>query len=177
MYEPGYGSNALEVLKRLIKEEGVGSLFDAIPIFLVKEIPYAMTKFVIFDLSTEYLYGAFPAAQEDLLLSLGISMAGGVVGGASAAIVSNPADAVIAELKKAKSDLSPFGAFQSLVDRGGTAALFKGLPLRMIFFSSACALQFLVFDGVRFALGIGPDDLRLYLDVLGGALAAKGSIA
>jgi hypothetical protein len=36
------------------------------------------------------------------------------------------------------------------------------------------SLQLLVYDGVRFALGIGPDDLKLYLDVLGGALSEGG---
>jgi len=95
----------------------------------------------------------------------------------SAAAVSNPADAVISELKKAKSDQSPQEAFQALLDRAGVGALFKGLPLRMAFYSLATSLQFLVFDGVRFALGIGPDDLRLYLDVLGGALTEQGTIA
>ena len=36
------------------------------------------------------------------------------------------------------------------------------------------SLQFLVYDGVRIALGIGSDDLKLYLNVLGGALQESG---
>lgn len=123
------------------------------------------------------MYKAYPAAEEDLKLSLLISLVGGVLGGVAAAAVSNPADTVIAELKKAKSNQSPQEALQALLDRAGVSALFKGLPLRMVFYSLTTSLQFLVFDGVRFALGIGPDDLRLYLDVLGGALTEKGTIA
>jgi hypothetical protein len=40
----------------------------------------------------------------------------------------------------------------------------------MIFYALLISLQFFVYDFVRVALGIGSDDLKLYLDVLGGAL-------
>jgi hypothetical protein len=35
-------------------------------------------------------------------------------------------------------------------------------------------LQFLVYDAIRFSFGVGSDDLKLYLDVLGGALRETG---
>jgi len=116
------------------------------------------------------MYAAFPVAQEELKLSLLVSLIGGILGGTSAAIVSNPADAVISEFKKTKSDTSPQEALNNLLERGGVGALFKGLQLRIIFYSLIASLTFVVYDAVRFALGIGPDDLKLYLDVLGGAL-------
>jgi len=174
--QPTFGSNAFQVLKRVVVEEGIGSLFNTIPVFLLKQVPYACVKFTVFDLSTEYLYKTFPAVQEDLKLSLLISLIGGIMGGVAGAFVSNPADAIISELKKTKSDLSPQDAFQVLLDRGGVATLFKGVPLRMTFLSLTASLQFLVYDGIRFSLGVGPDDLRLYMDVLGGVLQEKGSI-
>ena len=73
-------------------------------------------------------------------------------------------------MQKAKSNQSPQEALQALLDRAGIPALFKGLSVRMVLYSLNAAFQFLVYDGVRFALGVGPDDLRLYLDVLGEAL-------
>lgn len=59
---------------------------------MLKEIPFSMAKFAVFDLSTTWLYSAFPAAQEDLQLSLLVSLAGGTLGGMTASIVSNPGD-------------------------------------------------------------------------------------
>jgi solute carrier family 25 phosphate transporter 3 len=168
--QPSYGTNAIEIASRMVKEEGIGVLTDAIPVFVAKQVPYAAVKFTIFDLTTEYLYQTYPLAQEDLKLSLGISLVGGVLAGIAAATVSNPADAVISELKKAKSDQSPQEALQALLDRAGVPALFKGLSIRMVLYSLTAAFQFLVYDGVRFALGVGPDDLKIYLDVLGEAL-------
>ena len=138
---------------------------------------YASAKFLVFDLSTERLLEAFPAANEDLKLSLLVTLVGGILGGTAAAIVSNPADTVISEMKKDKAKITPQEAFAKLIDRSGVNALFTGLQLRIIFYSLIASLQFVVFDGVRFALGIGPDDLKLYLDVLGGALNQSGGIS
>jgi solute carrier family 25 phosphate transporter 3 len=173
--QPDYGSNVVDVVKRIVREEGLFSLFKAVPLFCAKEIPFAMGKFTVFDLSTKYLYEQFPTAREDIQLSLLISLAGGTIGGLVAAVVSNPGDATISELKKAKSDMGPLEAGQLLVERGGPAALFTGLPLRMVFYPLVVSLQFLIYDSVRLALGVGSDDLKLYLDVLGGALRDTGA--
>ncbi len=97
--QPDYGGNAFETCSRMVEEEGIEVLTDAIPVFVARQVPYAAVKFTIFDLSTEYLYKLYPLAQEDLKLSLGVSLLGGVLAGIAAAAVSNPADAVISELK------------------------------------------------------------------------------
>lgn len=172
--QPGYGKNMFDVFDRLIREEGTFSLFKAVPVFWAKEIPFAMGKFTVFDVSTSWMYTAFPAAREDLQLSLAVSLLGGTLGGMVAAVLSNPADITISELKKTKSDMTAMDAVNVIVDRDGVSGLFRGLPLRLAFYSFVVSLQFLVYDSVRFALGIGSDDLKMYLDVLGGALSESG---
>jgi solute carrier family 25 (mitochondrial phosphate transporter), member 3 len=168
--QKGYAQNVLGVLSRMIEEEGIGTFFKAVPLFFAKEIPFAMAKFTVFDLSTNYLYNTFPAAKEDIQLSLLISLFGGILGGILAAVVSNPADITITTLKKSNSGSSLVGAFEAVIQSGGPPAFFRGLPLRMIFYALVVSLQFLIYDSVRLALGVGSDDLKLYLDVLGGAL-------
>jgi solute carrier family 25 (mitochondrial phosphate transporter), member 3 len=128
-------------------------------------------KFLVFDTSTEYLLKTYPAATEDVRLSLLVSLIGGTLGGIAATIVSNPADVVVSELKKAKTDLSPFEAIDILLERAGPAAFAKGIQLRMIFYSLLVSLQFLLYDAIRIALGVGTDDMKLYLNVLGTALS------
>jgi len=172
--QPDYASNAFFVLKRMIAEEGFLSLFSAVPAFLFKEIPYNCAKFLVYDLSVSSLYDLFPAAREDLQLSLLVSIVGGCLGGTAAAFVSNPADATISTMKKNKSDLNAFGTARLMLDTEGYSAFGRGLGLRMFFYSIITSLQFLIFDGIRFSLGIGSDDLKLYLDVLGGALRENG---
>jgi solute carrier family 25 (mitochondrial phosphate transporter), member 3 len=144
--QPGFGKNFLDVTSRIIEEEGISSLFSAVPPFLVKEIPFTMAKFVVFTLMTRYLYQTFPAAQEDIQLSLLVSLVGGILGGAVAAIVSNPADATISEMKKTKTDMTPIDAAKKLIAKGGYANLMRGLPVRMAFYPLVVSLQFLVYD-------------------------------
>eukprot|EP00977_Amphora_coffeiformis_P010251 scaffold2383_cov161-Amphora_coffeaeformis.AAC.7 len=145
--QKGYGGNILEVSQRMVREEGVGTLFSAVPLFMAKEIPFAMAKFTVFDLSTAWMYETFPAAREDLQLSLFVSLIGGTIGGLFAAVVSNPADATISEMKKAKNDMGPIAATELVLEKGGIPGLFRGLPLRLIFYSrefvcaSACDYQ------------------------------------
>lgn len=120
------------------------------------------------------MYETYPAAKESLQLSLLVSLAAGTLGGMTAAVVSNPADVTITTAKKVKSTMGPREAASLVVEQGGPAAFFTGLPIRLFFYSLVVSLQFLVYDSVRFALGIGSDDLKLYLDVLDGALNGRG---
>jgi solute carrier family 25 phosphate transporter 3 len=175
--QPDFGKNIFDVTKRMVAEEGAWSLFSAAPPLLLKEVPFAMAKFSIFTAVTRYLYELFPAAQEDIQLSLLVSLIGGIFGGAMAAVISNPADATISEMKKSVSDLSPMDAATNIIERGGYANLMRGLPIRMCFYPLVVSTQFLVYDAIRIYLGVGSDDLKVYLDVLGGALQGEGGPA
>ena len=98
---------------------------------------------------------------------------GGTLGGIAATIVSNPADVVVSELKKSKTEMSPWEAVERVKERAGIAAFAKGMSLRMIFYSLLVSLQFFFYDSVRIALGVGTDDMKLYLNVLNVALNEK----
>lgn len=173
--QPDYADNIFGVVSRMITEEGLPSLFSAVPVWFLKEVPYNTAKFLVFDTSTEWLLETYPAAREDILLSLLVSLVGGIAGGITATIVSNPADVVVTELKKAKTDLSPPEAAELLFQRNGIAAFAKGIQLRMVFYSLLVSLQFLLYDAIRIALGVGSDDMKLYLNVLGAALRETNS--
>lgn len=175
--QPDYGKNIFDMTSRMISEEGILSLFSAVPPFLLKEVPFNMAKFAVFTSITQFLYQTFPASQEDIQLSLLVSLIGGIFGGAVAAVVSNPADATISEMKKNASDLSPIDAAKQLLEKGGYSNLFRGLPIRLAFYPLVVSTQFLVYDAIRIYLGVGSDDLKVYLDVLGGALKGEGGPA
>ena len=118
----------------------------------------------------------FPAAREDIKLSLLVSVAGGLFGGLFGAIVSNPADATISQMKKGKSDIGPVDAAKELLEDGGVRGLFKGLGLRSWFYPILVSFQFLVYDSVRIALGVGTDDMKLYLNVLSNLKDSLGPL-
>jgi hypothetical protein len=84
--QPNYASNIFGVLQRMVQEEGLITLYNSVPAFLLKEIPFAMAKFTLYDVSTAWLFFQFPAAKEDLQLSLLVSLLGGTLGGIGAAV-------------------------------------------------------------------------------------------
>ena len=77
---------------------------------------------------------------------------------------------VVSELKKSKTSMSAWEAVDVLQKRAGLAAFAKGMDLRMIYYSLLVSLQFFLYDSIRIALGVGTDDVKLYLDVLNVAL-------
>jgi len=207
-----FPSSFPKAIKRIVDGEGVGALFNAVPAFWLKEIPFAVAKFGVFDFTTNYIYDIYPVAREDLKLSLAVSLFGGCIGGIAAAIISNPADCTISEMKKKRpavaevnfetgellteadcanpelecelpsdgdfsapsapppSTIGPIQAATILYERNGVDAFFTGWSVRIVFYSLVVSLQFLLYDSIRVALGVGRDDLRMFLDVLGGAL-------
>jgi len=172
--QPDFADSIVGVYQRMVKDEGFKSLFAAVPVFLLKEVPFAVAKFTVFDLVSAKLYNDFPVAQEDIRLSLYVTLVSGTLGGICAAIVSNPADRTISEMKKASSDVGPIETGKKIVEEGGIPKLFEGITLRLFFYSFLVSIQFFLYDSVRLLLEIGTDDLKLYLDVLGGALTETG---
>lgn len=97
--EPDFADNIVGVVTRIVKEEGFLSLFSALNAWILKEVPYNVVKFIVFDSFTEWAYVKYPVAQEDIRLSLVVSLVGGTCGGIAAAIVSNPADVIVSEFR------------------------------------------------------------------------------
>ncbi|GMI43243.1 hypothetical protein TeGR_g13294 [Tetraparma gracilis] len=196
--DPSFAGNFFEGLQKIIETEGTKSLFDAVPVFLLKEIPFAVCKFAVFDYTSMYLYSQYPVAREDIRLSLAVSLASGCLGGIAAAIVSNPADCVVADMKKSGKKAAkkktilrgwgrpppaaaaaavvkkgPVDTAKALYAEGGVSNFSRGLGLRMGFYTIAVSLQFLLYDSIRVLLNVGRDDLNLFLDVLGGVLEER----
>ena len=72
--QPDYADNIFGVVARMIGEEGLLSLFSSVPVWFVKEIPYNVFKFLVFHIASDFLYESFPAAREDIRLSLLVSL-------------------------------------------------------------------------------------------------------
>jgi len=183
--DEGFGGNEnfFKGLAEIVEAEGVISLFEAVPVFMLKEIPFAIAKFGVFDYASSFLYNAYPVAREDLKLSLSVSLLSGCLSGIAAAFVSNPADCVVSEMKGAKKKkkkkteasekLGPVETAKLMYETKGVDAFLRALPLRMAFYSLTVSIQFLLYDSFRVLLKIGRDDLNLFLDVLGGVLSEK----
>ncbi|CAM9199499.1 unnamed protein product [Phaeothamnion confervicola] len=83
---------------------GPAAVFGGLGPLLFREVPFAVTKYLVFELSRDAIYSALPATQEGIFSSLTVSLACGLLGGVAAAIVSNPADAVLTRLNAPQAE-------------------------------------------------------------------------
>eukprot|EP00581_Thalassiosira_minuscula_P015999 CAMPEP_0183720514 /NCGR_PEP_ID=MMETSP0737-20130205/13110_1 /TAXON_ID=385413 /ORGANISM="Thalassiosira miniscula, Strain CCMP1093" /LENGTH=1090 /DNA_ID=CAMNT_0025950389 /DNA_START=103 /DNA_END=3375 /DNA_ORIENTATION=+ len=143
-----------------------------------RELPFAVTKFLVFDLAAgsiaEFVNSA-DVLSEPIQVGVGslgllLSAFAGALAGIAGALVSHPADLILT-LSSASSREEGGGKDWKMIVKdlleadGGVLNLFAGFPARALFFFLVIGLQFFLYDYVKSELGVGTDDLTLVLDV------------
>lgn len=149
---------------------------------LSRELPFAVVKFLTFDLIATAIItfinnqigdGALPVQVGVGPLGLTVSAASGAVAGIAGAFVSHPADLILTKTSSAnrradgsKEKVDWRDVVKDIISQpGGLANLFIGLPARSTFFFLVIGLQFFLYDYVKNIFQVGSDDLSLVLDV------------
>jgi hypothetical protein len=154
-------------------------------------MPFSITKYVVFDATTQALAAMMPASQETPLASALLSLTGGLVAGVSAAAISTPADTLLTQTQAGRKSSSSGGGgdVAGASDARGTPdqlslgealstqlatdplGLFRGLLPRCVFFGALIAGQFLLYDQCKQLFKVAPDDLVFVLDVFADRLS------
>jgi len=166
---------------RLIKPKDILPLWSGFAPTLSRELPFAIAKFLTFDLlartlveffNTQAGEGALPIQVGVGPLGFAISAASGALAGIAGAIVSHPADLILTKTSAQSRSLESSGSadwrevVKDLTSQdGGFANLFVGLGARSTFFFVVIGLQFFLYDFVKNLFQVGSDDLSLVLDV------------
>lgn len=138
--DPRYARTTLGALRRVVRENGVVSLWQGVAPIMVRQVPYTVAKL---------------AGYEALSASLGSGgVLPGVVAGVGAAAVSQPGDVILTRIcgGSAKARLSGQCAL-SMGDVLATLAhpteLFVGLQSRAAMCATVCAAQFFLYEALR----------------------------
>mmetsp|Transcript_30580 Transcript_30580/g.89350 ORF Transcript_30580/g.89350 Transcript_30580/m.89350 type:complete len:1165 (+) Transcript_30580:324-3818(+) len=176
-----------------IKKDDLKPLFSGFTPIASRELPFAITKFLVFDLLAKAII-ALLNSQGNLTepvqvgvgpTGLAISAVAGAIAGIAGAIISHPADLILTlqsgsaksgsgssadgggkdeEEETDSTDWRPL--VKELLEKdGGVANLFVGLPARSLFFFLVIGLQFFLYDFVKGLFNVSSDDLTLVLDV------------
>ena len=170
---PASAYNVVNGLGTLYAEGGVGTLYSALTPLLLRELPFSITKYLVYDAATSSIAEAFPLAQEGPLASALLSLTGGLAAGVIAAAVSTPADTLLTLSQTAPPPdadgraREPPTMLQIAGDtlRTNPRSLFNGLLPRMVFFGALIAGQFLLYDEFKSLFKVGTSDISFYLDV------------
>jgi hypothetical protein len=147
-------------------------LWDGLPALLCRELPFGVTKLLVYAATQDALLALLPVARERAVFALAVSLVSGVIAGLVSAFVSHPADTVVTKLATGGFGKDWRGAFNAALaeadtdDNAGAAkALFAGVAQRCTSTAIIVTAQFILFDGLRTALAVSKDDLQVALDI------------
>ena len=160
------GDDLMEKLGRL------GKLWDGFPTLLAREIPFGVTKLLVYAGTQNALLDFYPAARERPAFALVISLISGVAAGLLGAFVSHPADVIVTKLS-IEGSTDPVAAVKRILARAPEDAppqekvglFYTGVQQRCISMAILVTVQFVLFDGLRAVLAVSKEDLSLALDV------------
>lgn len=169
-----------------ISKDDISPLFSGFLPIVSRELPFAVIKFLTFDLVASSLITLINSQSQVIEpvqvgtggIGLTISAVSGAIAGLAGAFVSHPADLVLtltSSKQKVPSNAND-GSSQDAADwkplvrelisqEGGILNLFTGLPARSTFFFLVIGLQFFLYDYAKNIFQVSSDDLTLVLDV------------
>ncbi|KAH7922957.1 mitochondrial carrier [Leucogyrophana mollusca] len=155
-----YATGLVTGFTRLAREGGLRELYAGFLPILCKQIPYAIGQFTVNEFCHEL---AFRSMSEETRRNLsgtskfGLQLGSGVIAGFAAAILSHPADTLLSQINKGHG---PTGSMPHrlvvLAREAGFRGLFAGLGPRMIMTAGLVSGQFLLYGGIKDALGAPP---------------------
>ena len=147
-------------------------LWDGLPALMGRELPFGVTKLLVYASTQDALLSVAPAARERPLFALLVSLASGLVAGSMAGLTSHPADTVVTRLttggfgrdwRAALTEVLSGAVSDKPADQA--KVLYAGVRQRCLALAIIVTAQFIIFDGLRTLLAVSKDDLSLILDV------------
>lgn len=134
----------LSAAGRILEEDGVGGLIRGVPATFTKQMPYTATKQVSFDALSDLSVPTLAAAAIAAILST---------------LASQPGDAILSEVSKAKKGGGEGGVTTDLsigavVQRLGGEGLARGLQARLIHVGLIVTVQLVLYDTLKHAFGV-----------------------
>ncbi|KAF9316702.1 Cu/Pi carrier [Podila horticola] len=153
--QPTFATGLVSGFSRILREEGImRGFYSGFGPICLKQIPYTMTKFGVYEIAAEGIEGI--VGPKDTLSSAGatsVNLGAGLIAGLAAAVVSQPADTLLSKINKAKGTGSITSRLISLSRELGVRGLFLGLGARLVMVGTLTAFQFAIYGDIKKALG------------------------
>ncbi|KAF4975153.1 hypothetical protein FZEAL_8030 [Fusarium zealandicum] len=153
--EPTYASGLISGFGKMMKNEGIGAFYAGFGPILFKQIPYTMSKFVVYEKVAEAVYRKFPKKDMSDGMQTTVNLGSGLIAGFAAAIVSQPADTMLSKINKTKG-LPGEGTVSRLFKIGkelGIRGSYSGIGARLFMVGTLTAGQFAIYGDLKKALG------------------------
>ncbi|KAF2462038.1 mitochondrial carrier domain-containing protein [Lineolata rhizophorae] len=153
--EPTFASGLLTGFGKILKNEGVAAFYSGFGPILFKQVPYTMSKFVVYEKVVEAVFRTVDKDAVSPGTNTAINLGSGLVAGFAAAIVSQPADTMLSKINKTKA-LPGEGTVTRLIKIGkelGLRGSYGGIGARLFMVGGLTAGQFAIYGDLKKALG------------------------
>ncbi|GIK04396.1 mitochondrial phosphate carrier protein [Aspergillus viridinutans] len=153
--EPGFANGLIGGFGKILKNEGIGAFYRGFGPILLKQVPYTVTKFVVYEKVAEAVFARLDKSKLSNSAQTGVNLGSGLMAGFAAAIVSQPADTMLSKINKTKG-LPGESTISRLIKIAGELGLrgsFAGLPTRLFMIGGLTAGQFAIYGDIKNALG------------------------
>ncbi|KAF4221986.1 hypothetical protein CNMCM5878_007538 [Aspergillus fumigatiaffinis] len=153
--QPGFANGLIGGFGKIFKNEGIGAFYRGFGPILLKQVPYTVTKFVVYEKVAEAVFARLDKSKLSNSAQTGVNLGSGLIAGFAAAIISQPADTMLSKINKTKG-LPGESTVSRLIKIAGELGLrgsFTGLPTRLFMIGGLTAGQFAIYGDIKKALG------------------------
>ncbi|KAI0867810.1 mitochondrial carrier domain-containing protein [Hypoxylon argillaceum] len=153
--QPGFGRGLADGLVRIVREEGIRGLYSGLGPIVLKQVPYTMATFVVYEHALEQAYKWVDKSTVSSIGITGINMGSGLLAGIAATLVSQPADTILSKINKSKGEAGEgtLRRLWTIARDTGFRGSYAGIRARLFMVGGMTALQFAVYGDIKKALG------------------------
>ncbi|CAJ2513055.1 Uu.00g011740.m01.CDS01 [Anthostomella pinea] len=153
--QPTFAPSMLSTLGKMTRQEGFAGLYSGFMPIVLKQVPYTMATFVVYEKASEVAYTWINKATASNAVLSGVNLGCGLVAGMAAAIVSQPADTVLSKINKEKGRPGEGIAKRivAIVAQLGFRGSYTSIGPRLVMVGGMTAVQFGIYGHIQRALG------------------------
>ncbi|KAI1417965.1 mitochondrial phosphate carrier protein [Hypoxylon sp. FL1857] len=153
--QPSFAPNMLSALGRMARYEGTAGLYSGFTPIVLKQVPYTMATFVVYEKAIEVAYSLVNKETASGMVLSGVNLGCGLVAGMAAAIVSQPADTVLSKINKEKGQAGEGTGRRifNIIAQLGLRGSYTGIGPRLVMVGGMTAVQFGIYGHIQRALG------------------------
>ncbi|KAF7550769.1 hypothetical protein G7046_g7910 [Stylonectria norvegica] len=152
--EPTYANGLVGGFSKILKSEGFGAFYAGFGPMLFKQVPYTMTKFVVYEKVAEAVFRKFPKSEMSNGNQTVVNLGSGLIAGFAAALVSQPADTMLSKINKTKGAPGE-GTTTRLIKIAkelGLRGSYTGIGARLFMVGILTSGQFAIYGDIKKAL-------------------------
>jgi solute carrier family 25 phosphate transporter 3 len=153
--EPTFASGLVGGFGKILKTEGVGAFYSGFGPILLKQVPYTMSKFVVYEKVAELVWQNMDKNTASDGTKTLVNLGSGLMAGFAAAIVSQPADTMLSKINKTKGlpGESTVSRLFKIAGELGFRGSYTGLGARLFMVGTLTAGQFAIYGDIKRVLG------------------------